>query len=199
MSIWQNLNQANLVGEIWKDIKGYEGLYQISNMGRVKGLKRQINTFGGTRIIPEKIKKIYKNHKGYITASLYYGDECRFKNWQVHRLVALHFIENPLNKPQVNHIYGIKHDNRASELEWSTCSENIKHAYRALGKKPSQNQLGNVGILSHRSRAVHCETLDVSFASSLEAARELGLSASNIWSVINGRRRHTLGLTFRYI
>lgn len=104
--------------EIWKDIKGYEGLYKISSKGRVKSLKRN-TTKGG---IMKNIKKTY-----YVICLSKKGVA---KYHQIHRLIAKAFIPNPNKKPQVNHIDGNKFNNEISNLEWVTVSENIKHAYK---------------------------------------------------------------------
>lgn len=104
--------------EIFKDIKGYEGLYQISNLGNVKSLK-----FNKQRIL-----KSLKNGRGYLNIRLYKNDIN--KTYSIHRLVALNFIPNPKNKPDVNHINAIKTDNRIDNLEWTTTQENVNHAFK---------------------------------------------------------------------
>lgn len=107
------------MNEFWKDIKGYEGLYQVSNLCRVKTLH---NRYKGVEIL--KNETVY----GYQIISLH--KDKVVKTHRIHRLVAQAFIDNPKNKPQVNHINGIKSDNRAVNLEWVTQSENMLHCYR---------------------------------------------------------------------
>lgn len=118
--------------EIWKDIKGYEGLYQVSNLGRIKSLERYVKNHDAMQYHEEKIKlaterKRNDGKQGYLALQLYRDNKA--KNCYVHRLVAEAFIPNPESKPTVNHINGDKHDNRAENLEWATYSENNIHAY----------------------------------------------------------------------
>jgi hypothetical protein len=117
--------------EVWKDIKDYEGHYQVSDIGRVKSLARVVESrkgiFGNKK---EIFLKTSKNRKGYLRVKLCKKSDgfCSEKSVIVHRLVANEFLENPLNKPQVNHKNGIKDDNRVENLEWATGSENVIHA-----------------------------------------------------------------------
>jgi len=121
--------------EIWKDIEGYKGLYQISNLGRVKSLKRK-EIFGKkTRIRNEKYLNQAIHKSGYLFVSLSKNNFT--KNFMVHRLVILSFIKNTQNKPQVNHKNGIKTDNILENLEWVTASENRIHAYKIGLCKPN--------------------------------------------------------------
>lgn len=117
------------VEEIWKDIKGYKGLYQISNLGRIKSLGRTIKRDKkGEMRIEEKIIQVHTLKNGYNKVDLF--KEGKKKCCYIHRLVAEAFIPNTDRKKDVNHINGIKLDNRVENLEWATRSENMKHAFR---------------------------------------------------------------------
>ena len=104
--------------EIFKDIPGYEGLYQVSNIGRVKSLPRN-GTINKERILNQE------NSKGYKRVSLNKNNKA--KHFSVHRLVAEAFIPNPLNKPQIDHINTVKDDNRVINLRWCTAKENQRN------------------------------------------------------------------------
>lgn len=105
--------------EIWKDIEEYEGLYQVSNLGRIKRLK-------GIGCTEERfIKPCIR--KGYYFVFLYRNS--KYKTMSIHRLVALSFLLNKYDKMEVNHIDGVKLNNCVENLEWNTRSENAKHAY----------------------------------------------------------------------
>ena len=116
----------NLESEIWKDITGYEGLYQASNLGRIKSLDRmRKNRWNTFYIIKGDYKKIWLNSSGHLTANLNkYGERSGFL---VHRLIALTFIPNLENKPEINHKNLIKIDNRIENLEWVYNHENVAH------------------------------------------------------------------------
>lgn len=129
--------------EIWKNIEGYEGLYQVSNIGRVKSLAR--NGCGAK----DKLVVIQENNCGYDTVLL--SKTNIRKRHLVHRLVAIAFVENPEHKPHVNHINGIKKINGYSNLEWVTRSENVIHAMKnglkqdyGIGKARSAEHRANL-------------------------------------------------------
>ena len=115
--------------EIWKDVNGYEGLYKINNFGYIKSLK------DCNYISREKILKFSKNDRGYLSVRLY--KNTKWKIFRVNRLVAINFLPNPKNKPQVNHKDGNKQNNNVNNLEWCTHSENQNHAY-SIGLKEGQ-------------------------------------------------------------
>ena len=113
--------------EQWKDIVDYEGVYQISNLGRFKSLREHKTTkWPRKKKMTDRIAKVSFDKNGYLRTGLYRNKTA--KTVKVHRLVAIHFIPNPENKPEVNHKKGIKTDNRFFMLEWNTVPENNQHA-----------------------------------------------------------------------
>lgn len=126
--------------EVWKDIEGYEGIYQVSNLGKIKSLYRKVfYSDGRTYTYKEKVLNwniMKKVNRCYV--HLYKNSER--KAMLVHRVVALAFIPNPNNLPEINHINGITTDNFVSNLEWITHSENMKHGFRT-------GLINNTGVL----------------------------------------------------
>lgn len=120
--------------EIWKDVKGYEGYYKVSNYGNVKSVDRVIKSKSprhNNGLIKRKgaVMKQRLSHKGYPT--VYLSKNNSQKTVVVHRLVAKAFIPNPENKPQVNHKDTDKENNNVNNLEWSTNIENMRHAVKS--------------------------------------------------------------------
>ena len=167
--------------EIWKDVKGYEGLYQVSNTGKVKSLKRHI------------ILKPSLNPKGYLHIVLY--KNAKSKAGIIHRLVAEAFIPNLENKPQVNHINGIKTDNNADNLEWCTNGENQKHAF-ALGLQT------NIGNNNPKVRKINQYDLQGNFIkcwnSIYDIEHTLNFSRSSIWRCCTHKYKQSHGYIWRY-
>lgn len=117
--------------EIWKDIENYEGLYQVSNLGKIKSLSKNVKRISSkgksyTIYYPEKLLKQYESKKGYLITQL--SKNGKAETCIVHRMVAQTFISNPENKPQINHKNCNKKDNRIDNLEWVTNIENKLHA-----------------------------------------------------------------------
>lgn len=167
--------------EIWKDIPGYEGLYQVSNLGRVKSLERLVNNGVADYTIAERIKtpseKINKGRdNGYLALALYKNNKS--KNFYVHRLVAEAFVPNPQRKETVNHINGDKHDNRAQNLEWSTYKENNLHAYVTglNGETHRRNRKGSIPVAQYDEEM----NLIKIYPSLHEAERQTGIDDSSI-------------------
>ena len=178
-----------LMEEIWKDIKGYEGLYQVSNLGRIKSLDRKARIQNGAyrqvkgRIVP--IRKGEKTNYPFVGLTKNH----KSKMLRIHRLVADAFIPNPNNLPQINHKDGNKTNNNVNNLEWCTPSENCLHAYR-------------VG-LHKNNRPVECLLDGVvvkRYNSAREAERLDGFQSQNISHCCNHKYRHKRhkGYEWRY-
>ena len=131
--------------EKWKPIKGYEGLYEISDLGRVKSLPK----LSGNCCRKEIILKNNTTKDGYHYVTLAKNNKQR--SVRVHRLVAASFIPNPDSKETVNHKDGIKLNNHVHNLEWATRSENVQHSYDVGLKKPMR------GATHPRSKLLDCE------------------------------------------
>ena len=186
--------------EIWKDIKGFEGLYQISDLGRVKSLSREIVHVHSVRQTKERILKKNDGGHGYLQVDLYKtGSE---KTHKVARLVAEHFIPNPENKRTVNHKKGIKTDNRAKELEWMTQAENVQHAYDVLGRKASKPLLGKFGKQHHSSKAIiqliKSGGLVAEYGGQCEAGRKTGIFQANISAALLGKYKTAGGFIWKF-
>lgn len=147
------------IEEIWRDIVGYEGLYQISNLGRVKSLARIVNhnkypSFS----LKEKILCSWLTTNGYPQVKLYKrdGEKIIKKTYLVYRIVAIAFIPNPENKPEVNHINGVTTDIRLENLEWSTHKENMNHARDVLkrfwGNKNGKANMAHLSMERNKGR-----------------------------------------------
>lgn len=155
--------------EILKEIKGYEGLYYVSNLGNVKNNKGIV-------------LKICQDTGGYSILGLRKNNKTKTKT--IHRLVAYAFIPNPENKPQVNHKNGIKTDNRVENLEWCTISENTKHAIK---NNLRTNTPFNAHWLSKKVYQLKIDgTLINEYLSCAEAQRVTGINKTTIANCCNG-------------
>ena len=165
----------DIMEEVWKDIPGFEGMYQCSDIGNVKGLDRLVPCGKKTNSIKGQIIKPKIDRYGY--PHLHISKDSKKFFFTVHRLVASTFIENKENKPQVNHINGIKTDNRIENLEWCNNSENILHSFRCLGREKPKG--GGVDIDNKMSKPLIQYDLNGNFIKQWNSrrgcSRELGI------------------------
>jgi hypothetical protein len=174
------------IEEEWRDVVGYDGEYEVSNLGRVRRLPKTIvdSCRGGKRrrFLKAKIIKRTISKTGYYTVAL--GK----RNVKLHRVIAEAFIPNPEGKPYINHKSGVKTDNRICNIEWCTHAENLQHAAHVLG---TMNLL-------HPMRKVVCVETGIVYDSLATAARDTGTAEQNIWHVCNGHWKTSGGYHWRY-
>lgn len=161
--------------EHWKSITGYEGLYEVSDLGRVKSLKHG----------KERIMKPGKTSSGYLKVIL--CKDGKLKHSKIHRLVAKAFIPNPNNLETVNHKDEVKTNNVASNLEWMSREDNVAYSRPQWEKRSVQMFDKSTG-----------ELLAI-FPSTNEAGRVTGINQSHICSCCNGKRKSAGGYIWRYI
>ena len=128
------------MNEIWKDVVEWEGLYEVSNFGRVRSVDRYLGHPTSSKGAFRKGKILSPKSKRY--ADIHLWRNSKYISTHVHRLVAIAFIDNPENKPEVNHKDGNKLNNHISNLEWATHEENMKHAIET-GLLPPQDGVNN--------------------------------------------------------
>ena len=172
--------------EVWRDVKGYEGLYQVSNMGRVKSLGRK-DRFG--RVIKERILEPAVTHNGYMRVGLHVDG--KRKMLRVHRLVCEAFHENPDNKSEVNHVNEDKTDNRACNLEWSTRTENCNHGSR--NERVAKALSKPIGQFSLDGKLIKV------WQSACEARRQTGFDQGYVGAVARGKFKQAYGYIWKYI
>ncbi len=173
--------------EIWRDIKGCEGKYQVSNTGMVKSLNYR-------RTGKERILKLDDNGHGYLYVSL--SKDGKGKSYPVHKLVATAFLENPNNLPEVNHKDEDKTNNCVENLEWCSKLYNINYG---TGSKRSAEKRRND---PNRSKSVigvdRVTGLIVEFLSISEASRQLGINQGSLCSCLKGRLKSCGGFQWYY-
>lgn len=182
----------NLEGEVWKDAKGFESKYCVSTMGR---LKTKSYTYYKRNdplcyYVPEILSNT--NPKGFYLSASFNGT-----HYRLHIIIARTFIDNPLNKPQVNHINGKKDDNRLINLEWATNSENGLHAYRIGLNRISDYQkkmisIANSGSKSHLSILKESDIVKIRECkkdnlTNKKIGEMFGVCRQTIEAIVNGR------------
>lgn len=191
-----------MITEIWKriEIEDVKTNYEVSSEGRVRSLGfNGIKEKTGGKLVryPQPIKKSLNIHTGYLAVGITYAPR-KSKTKVVHRLVANAFLKNPQNKPEVNHINGIKTDNRAINLEWVTAKENTRHRFEVLG----QDNRGKIN--NKRSKPII--QLDIktgleiaTFPCAMEAQRQIGVWGSSARQCAYGKINHAGGFKWKFV
>jgi len=205
MEHYKNLSLENIEGEIWKDITDYQGLYQVSNYGRIKSLNRIIYRNRLKKDIAYslgcKIMKQVKGKRGYLVLALWNGNIS--KRVTAHRIIAKEFIHNTHNKPFINHIDLDKTNNSLNNLEWCTPKENIVHAHKN-GAMPITYNKGKFGNESPLSKLVGQYDLNGNLIKVWESTKDAqrkqtGFKQTGVWKCCSGIRKQYKGFKWSYV
>lgn len=177
--------------EVWKDVVGFEGLYKISNNGKIISL-RYHNRFG----INFELTQF--NNKGYYRVVLTKNKKSH--TYKVHRLVAQAFIPNPNKLPEVNHINGIKNDNRVNNLEWCSHQNNIKHAIKTGLIKTNMEHIKKLGVRNSKIVGQFDKGKLINKYNSVREASDLtGVYESGIYRTCQGKYKSCHNFEWKYL
>lgn len=165
--------------EIWNTVPFYQGYYEVSDSGNFRSVDRIVNGPHGSRLMKGKMLNIRVNKDGYVHA--HFCKEGVNKAFSAHRIVALAFINNPMNYPEVNHKDGNKQNNHKDNLEWCTTSQNLAHSFAIGLRISSRNQGFNIQQVSLAGEIIG------SFGSINEAARVTGIHKAGISKALRGK------------
>lgn len=181
--------KIGIMEEIWKDIKDYEGYYQISNLGKIHSCDRFVKTKGNSeRFVPGRSILPYIGHGGYYYVSLY--KENKNKSYTLHRLIAETFIPNRENLPCVDHINTIRTDNSIKNLKWCSFKENNNNQKTIEHKRNASNHYGVLQISKEGD-------VIAEFESSRQIEEILGIKRKSIQTAIS-RKQKSHGFFWRY-
>ena len=187
-------NPLSIQDEVWKEIKGYEGLYQVSNLGRVKSCDKIVKCGSGSKRMPSRILSQYisKLHGGtYKQCNVHLRANGEDKKFIVARLVAQAFIPNPNDLPQVNHKDEDPTNNHVDNLEWCTCAYNLAYnngcARRAETRRKSYKRVLQIDDNGNVVKE---------WESAIAAARGIGCALGSVSRAIRGARKTTRGYRF---
>ena len=201
---WKSTQLESYPNEEWRDIPNYEGLYQVSNLGRVKSLERR--RWNGIVEVLHKPHILKQNlQKGYPFIDL--SKDNHKNKCAIHRLVASVFLANPYNKPCIDHINTIKNDNRVENLRWVTNKENsnnpLTKSHQSEAAKAKDNRCYKRGKEHPQSIPIIQLSNKGNFIREwdcrLSVEKELGIHSANIWKVLKGKRSHAGGYKWVYL
>lgn len=179
------------VGDVWVDVIGYEGKYQVNTKGEVRSLN-----YG--RMNKICVLKPYLGNRGYLSVVLSKDNKTKIK--MVHKLVAEAFIPNEDDKPFIDHINNIKTDNRVENLRWVTHKENMRNPLtRKRFSESAKKRPISKNALKNWQRRIYCKELNKTFDSITQASKELNIPIACISRVCSGNRPHTRGYHFEYV
>lgn len=190
--------------EQWKNIEGYEGLYEISNLGRIKRLHRVSYYANGRKYVYKELILKLKPSKftGYVNVGLTNSNHV-MKTFRVHRLVAKVFIPNPYSFEEINHIDYDKENNQTANLEWCDRFYNNKHSSKKPSRKWQKHRLGLSGEDIHNSKPVIqkslCGETINTFKSGNLASKVTNVHQSKISAVCIGKRKTAGGYTWKFL
>ena len=192
---------GSMAHEEWRDVVGYEGLYQVSSTGRVKTIERTREDSKRKYRVPEKLLSLPHNAYGYPVVSLH--RDGKQKTVPVHRLVAIAFLPNPTGKICVDHINGKRDDNRVENLRWVTHKENSQHMFElGTNVKWSERNM-DIETRTHFTQSQQIAVVrsdGVVFDSIISAAKSIGYKSSKmITENLKGRVKSVRGFTFSYL
>lgn len=184
--------------EVWKDIRGYNGLFQISNLGNVKRKQKTYFCGNNTKRVLEERLIIGEQVKGYRRVALW--NNKKYKRVFVHRLVAQAFIPNPDDKPEIDHIDGNPLNNKVDNLRWCNHTENLNNPITLKRKSIAamgNHMTGRFGALHHNSKKVKCIETNSVYGGIAEAERQTGIG--HISMVCRGARKTAGGYHWQYV
>ena len=194
------------MNEIWKDVVGYEGLYQVSNMGRIRSLGTyRYSKKSKCPIWVRRLKYLHPTveRNGYVYIGLGNSTQQNRKTVKLHRAVATAFIKNPENKPEINHVNGNKADNRAENLEWVTNSENQKHAcshgLSICTEKRRRAFMKSRKINDKKVAMIQDGRIIEVFKNMEIAAESVGVDRSNISKCCSGKQKLSAGYLWKVL
>lgn len=191
----QNI-ERNIMQEEWRDVVGCEGCYEVSNLGRVRGVAR---TLKDGRCWKPRVMKLIKHPAGYLQIRLSSANGIK-NTYKVHRLVAMAFIPNPNNLPQIDHIDGNRANNTAENLRWCTAGENSNNPITRSRMSCSAHisKIGKFGKLNNATKPVVCIETGILYWGTHEVNRKLGIDGSHVTSVCKGKQKTCGGYHWRY-